>query len=91
MGCTEAGKLEDDTERPDMDPRSKRFQTLISLMLSSQTKDPVTAEATANLRRTLPGGLTLESILAASEEDIAQCICKVGFWRRKAEYVTYCE
>lgn len=78
MGCTEAGKLESDEGRVDTDARSKRFQTLVSLMLSSQTKDPVTAEATASLRRTLPGGLTLESILASSVEDIQQCICKVG-------------
>lgn len=38
MGCDDAGKLEDDSERMDTDERSRRFQTLVSLMLSSQTK-----------------------------------------------------
>ena len=56
---------------PDTTPRDRRFQTLISLMLSSQTKDEVTAQATGNLRKNLPGGLTLESILAASYDDIS--------------------
>lgn len=46
-------------------------------MLSSQTKDPVTHEAMMNLRRSLPGGLTLESLRAATDEKIQQCICKV--------------
>lgn len=46
-------------------------------MLSSQTKDPVTHEAMMNLRRNLPGGLTLESLRGATEEQIQQCICKV--------------
>jgi endonuclease III len=36
-------------------PRDQRFQTLISLMLSSQTKDQVTAAAIKNLQDNLPG------------------------------------
>ncbi|KAK9894493.1 DNA glycosylase [Cystobasidium minutum MCA 4210] len=67
--------------------RDRRLASLISLMLSSQTKDPVTHEAVMNLRRNLPGGLSLESILAASDADIQACINKVGFWRRKTEYI----
>lgn len=36
-------------------PRDKRFQTLVALMLSSQTKDTVTAVAMRNLQQNLPG------------------------------------
>ena len=36
-------------------PRDKRFQTLVALMLSSQTKDTVTAVAMRNLQESLPG------------------------------------
>ena len=36
-------------------PRDKRFQTLVALMLSSQTKDTVTAVAMRNLQEYLPG------------------------------------
>jgi len=63
--------------------QSQRFTTLISLMLSSQTKDEVTSAAIQNLRALFGGHLTLEAILEAKEEDIGQAICKVGFWRRK--------
>lgn len=48
-------------------------------MLSSQTKDPVTHQATMNLRQNLAGGLTLASLLASTPEEINACISKVGF------------
>ena len=60
---------------------------LISLMLSSQTKDPVTSQAVTNLHHALPGGLTAEALAAASIEQVYECINKVGFWRRKADYI----
>lgn len=60
---------------------------LISLMLSSQTKDPVTSQAVTNLHHTLPGGLAAESLAVASVEMIHECINKVGFWRRKTDYI----
>lgn len=50
--------------------QDRRLASLISLMLSSQTKDPVTHEAVMNLRRNLKGGLSLESLLAASDSEI---------------------
>ncbi|CAE6434321.1 unnamed protein product [Rhizoctonia solani] len=56
-------------------------------MLSSQTKDEVTAAAVENLRRVLPGGLTVDSILAAEPSVISNAIGKVGFWRRKTDYI----
>ncbi|TIA80003.1 hypothetical protein E3P98_02927 [Wallemia ichthyophaga] len=67
--------------------QTKRYQVLVSLMLSSQTKDPVTSEAVDNLRHVLKGGLTLESVLAATDKQIQDAIGKVGFWRRKTEYL----
>ena len=38
-------------------PRDQRFQTLIALMLSSQTKDTVTAVAMRNMQEKMPGVL----------------------------------
>jgi len=40
-----------------------------------------------NLRRNLRGGLSLEGILGATDTEIQQCINKVGFWRRKTDYI----
>lgn len=62
-------------------PPVARFQTLVALMLSSQTKDAVTAAAMERLHR-LP--LTVETILGTSEERLAELICPVGFYRKKA-------
>jgi endonuclease-3 len=56
-------------------------------MLSSQTKDPVTSQAVTNLHQTLPSGLTADSLAEADEATISECINKVGFWRRKTEYI----
>ncbi|ORX36218.1 DNA glycosylase [Kockovaella imperatae] len=81
MGC----------ERPrtanEVSPKTLRFHVLISLMLSSQTKDAITSQAVTNLHQTLPGGLTAESLAAAPEDVVQSCINKVGFWRRKTEYI----
>lgn len=73
-------------------PRTYRFQLLISLMLLSQTKDEVNFAAIKTLddeltRRGFPNGLCLEAVLATSEQDINQCIQKVGFHHRKAGYI----
>jgi len=62
----------------------QRFTTLISFMLSSQTEDEVTFAAIQNLCALFGEHLTLEAALEAKGEDIAQAICKVGLWRRKA-------
>ncbi|KAI9436322.1 DNA glycosylase [Lactarius indigo] len=80
MGC-------DTAKWKETDPRNKRFATLISLMLSSQTKDEVTDAAVDKLRAALGGTLSLDAILAAEEHVIADCISKVGFWRRKTQYI----
>ncbi|KDQ18692.1 hypothetical protein BOTBODRAFT_154659 [Botryobasidium botryosum FD-172 SS1] len=79
MGCAELGG--DET-----DPAAQRYGVLVSLMLSAQTKDEVTATAVANLRTAL-GRLTIENVLSADMSTIEQAVCKVGFWRRKAQYI----
>lgn len=64
-------------------------------MLSSQTKDEVTFAAIQNLRQFFKPAeadskeeyLTLQAILGASVDSIERCINKVGFWRRKAQYI----
>lgn len=73
------------------DRKAYRFQLLVSLMLSSQTKDEVNYAALVALKSHFVSkgfpGLCLEAILEATEAEIDQCICKVGFHRRKAGYI----
>ncbi|KAF5098345.1 hypothetical protein D0Z00_002057 [Geotrichum galactomycetum] len=69
-------------------PAVHRFQLLVALMLSAQTKDEVTAAAVQKLRTELPGRqLTVSSVLAADEAEIDKIIYSVGFHRRKANFL----
>ncbi|KAG7223781.1 hypothetical protein INR49_026464 [Caranx melampygus] len=65
-------------------PRVRRFQVLVSLMLSSQTKDQVTAAAMQRLRA---HGCTVESIVNTDDETLGKLIYPVGFWRNKVKYL----
>lgn len=56
----------------------RRFQVLVSLMLSSQTKDQVTSAAMQKLRA---HGCTVENVLATEDETLGKLIYPVGFWR----------
>lgn len=56
----------------------KRFQVLVSLMLSSQTKDQLTFAAMEKLKK---HGLTVENVINTDEEVIANLIHPVGFWK----------
>jgi len=80
MGCEQLGKTESD-------PKNGRFATLVGLMLSSQTKDEVTFVATQGLREALGGSVSVEAMIATPIEVIEKAIGKVGFWRRKAQYL----
>jgi len=71
------------SEKEKLDPKISRYHTLIALMLSSQTKDEMTAKAMANLRR---HGLTVDNILQTDEATIDSLISCVGFHTRKAQY-----
>lgn len=62
----------------------KRFQVLVSLMLSSQTKDQVTAGAMERLRA---HGCTVENVLGTDDETLGKLIYPVGFWRTKVKYL----
>ncbi|XP_062865866.1 endonuclease III-like protein 1 isoform X2 [Trichomycterus rosablanca] len=69
---------------PDAPPEVRRYQVLVSLMLSSQTKDQVTAAAVRRLRGR---GLSVASVLEMDEDTLGRLIYPVGFWRRKARYI----
>jgi endonuclease-3 len=84
-------------------PRDQRFQTLIALMLSSQTKDIVTAPVMRGMQENMPGvsqslpldrytanttqGFTLESVLALEPPALNAFINKVGFHNLKTKYI----
>lgn len=68
-------------------PRDKRLQTLIALMMSSQTKDTTTAVAMRNLQNGLPGGFCLASLRAVSPEVLNSLINKVGFHNIKTKNI----
>ncbi|KAI9669982.1 MAG: DNA N-glycosylase and apurinic/apyrimidinic (AP) lyase [Alyxoria varia] len=80
MGCE---TLSDTTRSP----RDQRFQTLIALMLSSQTKDTVTAAAIQRLQAETPGGFCLESLRALPPDKLNTMIEKVGFHNNKTKYI----
>jgi len=87
MGCERLA-------RADASPRDRRFQTLVALMLSSQTKDTVNAEAMARLHNELPPhkpgappGLNLENMLAVDPKLLNELIGKVGFHNLKTKYL----
>ena len=67
----------------------QRFQTLVSLMLSSQTKDEVTYAACQRLKDGLgaSGGFTAAGVAGATLETLGQLIYPVGFWRNKAKFL----
>ncbi|KAG1749554.1 DNA glycosylase [Suillus lakei] len=80
MGCDQA-------QHDEKDPKNRRFAVLVSLMLSSQTKDEVTDAAVKKLRAAVGGTLSVAAIISAEDSTIADAIAKVGFWRRKTGYI----
>jgi len=68
-------------------PKVQRFQTLIALMLSSQTKDIITGATIKKLQKELPGGLCLDAILKVNPSLLNEFIKSVGFHNRKTEYI----
>ncbi|KIM49604.1 hypothetical protein M413DRAFT_407778 [Hebeloma cylindrosporum] len=82
MGCQQAQVKE-------TDPKNRRYATLVSLMLSSQTKDEVTNAAVENLREAFGGSISVDAMIAAEESVISRAIAKVGFWNRKTGQVMY--
>lgn len=74
-------------------PRDYRLQVLLGVMLSSQTKDEVTAMAMLNIMRYcieelhIEEGMTLEAVLEINEIKLDELIHSVGFHTRKAKYI----
>uniref|UniRef100_A0A1I7V921 Endonuclease III homolog n=1 Tax=Loa loa TaxID=7209 RepID=A0A1I7V921_LOALO len=66
------------------EPKVFRFQTLLSLMLSSQTKDHITAAAMHRLRE---HGCTVDNLLSIPTEQLQQLLIPVGFYKKKALYI----
>lgn len=66
------------------DMKTYRYQILLSLMLSSQTKDGVTSAAMGRLRN---HGCTIDKIMETSPEDLGALIQPVNFWKKKVEYI----
>jgi endonuclease-3 len=64
--------------------KSDPFKILISTVLSSRTKDEVTAAATVRL---FARASTPDKMLKLSEETIARAIYPVGFYRSKSRHV----
>ncbi|KAK3325883.1 DNA glycosylase [Apodospora peruviana] len=79
---------------PEASAKDRRFHTLVALMLSSQTKDTVNAEAMYRLKTELPPhkegappGLNLDNILAVEPGLLNDLIGKVGFHNNKTKYI----
>ncbi|KAG5506547.1 hypothetical protein JIQ42_06799 [Leishmania sp. Namibia] len=77
MGCH---RLRDENAPKEV----QRFQTLVALMLSAQTKDVVTAAAMDSL---IKRGLTTQSVQAMTERELNSHVCKVGFHNTKVKHI----
>ena len=71
----------------DKNDKNYRFQILISLMLSSQTKDEISSQAVENLQKGLKGGLTASSLAKANEDVVKELIKRVCFYKTKAQRI----
>lgn len=80
MGCASLGDH-------NAEPKDFRYQTLLALMLSSQTKDQVTAAAMGRLKAYFKAGLTAQSVALTDEAVLRDLIHPVGFFRQKASYL----
>ena len=61
-----------------------KFQTLVSLILSSQTKDPTTFAA---MNKLINHGLTVDNIIKTDDEKIKELIYGVNFHNNKTKYI----
>ena len=77
MGCEKCGDK-------DGDQKLFRLQTLVSLLLSSQTKDEINFAAMTRLKSR---NLSVDMLLTIPEPELAQLLLPVGFYKRKAGYL----
>ena len=66
------------------DSREDPFEVLVATMLSAQTRDPVTAAASARLFR---AARTPRAMATLTEQQIEKLIYPVSFYRNKAKHV----
>lgn len=77
MGCDQCIDAEGD-------PKKLRFQCLVSLMLSSQTRDQITFATMEELKKQ---GLSVQFIEDIDAKDLENLIKSVSFFRRKTVYL----
>jgi endonuclease-3 len=81
----------DGEQNDELYAKTRRFQTLVALMLSSQTKDAMVERAMENLRATDGDGggdgLTIASIMVMDPEVLNSKINMVGFHNNKTKYL----
>ncbi|KAF9949584.1 DNA N-glycosylase and apurinic/apyrimidinic (AP) lyase [Mortierella alpina] len=82
MGCERLAEVGEH-----IPPEVSRFQTLMSLVLSSQTKDTVTSVAVWRLQKELKGGLTIQGVLDVPSEELNSIIGAVGFHNKKTIFM----
>ena len=68
----------------DYSEKEKRFHTLVSLMISSQTKDTVNFTVMEKLRKE---GLSPQFISSVSQEKLEKLLYPVSFYKNKAKYI----
>ncbi len=66
------------------DQKDQRFQVLVSLMLSSQTRDQITHKTMKSL---IEYGLTVDHIIETNEEVLRDLIKSVSFYNTKAKNI----
>ena len=71
----------------DVSARERAYQALISLMLSSQTKDTINMATMKKLRAHQPGGLTVASVSAMTDDTLHEYIRQVGFHNNKVRFI----
>lgn len=76
LGCTSQAETTNE--------KTYRYQILVSLQLSSQTKDQVNAATMTILKK---HGLTVDNVIETSVEDLNEMIKMVGFHNKKAVYM----
>lgn len=66
------------------DRKTYKFQSLISVLLSSQTKDPITF---ATMEKLIKHGLTVENMIKTEEETLRDLIYGVSFHNNKSKFI----
>ena len=77
MGCHKCAD-------PKASAKVSRYQSLVALMLSSQTKDQVTHAA---MQRLNTYGCTPETLAGTPDDVLGKLIYPAGFWKKKVDYI----